>query len=165
MIKGLIKKIDENRDFFTTKKFFIICSIILCCSLGFAGGLYVFNAGNIQGNVTIQDTPPVLYDVLIDGSNCPTTITDSVTMTADSTQEIQHNLKNNENFNVDFEITPQNIDAGLTLNIYDGTMTPSNLITVPANSNKWLILHYVTDNTVTNGDILTSDILIEVTQS
>ena len=139
--------------------------MVLVCSIGVAGGLVIFNAGNIQSDITISDTVAPTYNVQIDGTQCPCIITDTLTMEPDSTQQVQHNIKNNENFPVNVEITDVVTSLGLTINLYDGTMTTTTLITVPANDNKWLIVEYVTDGTVTDGDTLTSDIEIKVTPS
>ena len=76
-----------------------------------------------------------------------------------------HIIKNNENFPITAEIELFSCSTGLTVELYDGTMTTTTSIDIPANSNKWLIVHYITDNTVSNGDSLTSVIDIDITPS
>lgn len=151
-----------SKQFFTSKRFLIIASMVFISSLAIAGGTVVFYAGEIEGKVTIADNPTAVYNILIDGASCPTTITDSISMMTGDTYEIQHNIKNNEGFAVKVDLNINAIDTGLTINILDGTLNPTTSINIPANSNKWVILRYNTATGLTTGTILNSNIEVKI---
>ena len=161
MIKSILKRIPP-KQFFKNNKLLTLGIILLISSLAIAGGTVIFNAGTIQTTVTVQDNPAPTYDVLIDGVQCPTTISESLTMGVSDTLQVQYNIKNNEGFSVNALSTVTNSDTGLTVTLYDGTLTATDTITIPANSNKWLVVEYATDNTVSDGDTLTADIEIKI---
>lgn len=151
-----------KKEFFRSKQFLIISSIIFVSSLAIAGGTVIFYAGEINGEVTIVGSQPQTYNVLIDGEATPVIISDILSQMSDSTTEVQHNIKNNENFAITITFDLISVDSGLTVNMYDGTLTPTTEINVPANDNKWLILKYNTDSSVTIGDTLYSNIDVTV---
>lgn len=154
-----------KKEFFTSKSFLLLAVIIFISSLALAGGTVIFYAGEINGTVTIADNPTAVYDVLIDGENCPTTINDVISMQSDSTYEIQHNIKNNENFAIDVSFEQTSVDTGLNIDMYDGTLNPTTSINIPSNSNKWLVLRYNTDTGLSSGTILNSEIQVKVQPS
>lgn len=154
-----------KKEFFKSKRFLIISSIIFMSSLALAGGTIIFYAGEINGEVSIVGSQPQTYDVNIDGTPTPCIITDVLSQMSDSTTEVQHNIKNNEAFAIDVTFDLNSCDTGLSIDMYDGTLTPTTVINVPANDNKWLILKYNTDSSVTIGDTLYSNIEVTVSPS
>jgi hypothetical protein len=158
MIKSLLKTMEKS-------KLLTIGVIALISSLAVAGGLVVFHAGDINGTVTISDQPAQTYDVLLDGTQCPCNIDDTLTMTTLQTVQVQHNIVNNEPYAVDVDFSIIAVDSGLSLAIFDGTMSSTTTINIPSGQNKWVILEYTTDDTVSSGDTLTSTIKVDVTPS
>lgn len=144
-----------------TKKFMVGTIVLLMFSGVVLAGVILFHAGTINGSVTIGGSMPQTYDVEIDNTQCPCTITDTLTMTSNESVMVQHNIKNNENFPIDATISVTHNDTGLNVSILDGTLNPTTTITINGLDNKWFYCNYETDD-VSEGSILSSTIEIHV---
>lgn len=159
IIGSLIKA--KQNGFFHSKKFLAIAVCIFISSVAIASGI-IFNAGQINATVSITDTPPQYYDCTIEGQQCPCIITESVTMQPESSLMIEYNIANNEGFTLQFDITVISVDAGLTIDVLDGTLFPTTTIMVNGGDNKYFNLVFNTDDTVSTGDTLTAEVQVQV---
>lgn len=147
--------------FFHSRAFLGLCVLLLFVSIATAGGI-LYNAVNFETTINVTDTPTATYDVTIDGTPTPLTITETLDLAPDSFVEIEYEIKNLETFPLECEFTYSST-SGLDVTIYDGTHSETTILPLPANTMKHFTIRYTTDDTVSDGDTLTAEINCMVT--
>lgn len=151
----------KDKGFFSSKKFLAVAVCVFMCSIAIAGGI-IFNAGQINGTVSITDTAPTYYDCSIEGSTCPVIITETIEMLPDDEVIIEYNIANNEAFTLQADFEVKSIDSGLTVTFLDGTLSPMSSLSIAGGTNKYFNIKLNTDSSVTVGDTLTFEVLVKV---